>query len=232
MAEEQGNTRLDYNFAQTGLNLDLLPSQIKEGLLTYALNASVENFDANSINYQNEQGNELCVKFPEGFVLIGKHFIPEKNKHIFFTTNPTTGDCHIAYMDNNDCEYRIYVDDKELGWSVHYPIHKIVHRTTNCSVELFWPDNVARRHLDLENIPYQLKEGTEVCDGWYSNKVDINQLKVQPNFSIPNVSINAVVNSGNIVAGVYQFGVQYCDAAGNAYTSYYSITNPVKILLN
>ena len=229
MAEEQSNVRQNYNFAQTGLNLDLTPSQIKEGMLTYALNSAVENFDASSINFQNELGNELCVTFPEGYVLIGKHFINEKNKHIFFLTNPLTGDCHIGYMDNNDCEYRIYVNDACLGWSVHHPIHKIVHKITNCTTEIYWADNVARRWLDLENIPYKLQAGSDVCDGLYTTEVDCNQLKVQPNFNIPSLFINNVTNSGDIIAGAYQFAVQYSDAAGNPYTSYYSITNPVPI---
>ena len=74
MAEqEQGNIRQEYNNATTGLNMDQTLNQIQKGRLTYALNAAVENFDANSVNYQNEPGNELCVTFPSGFVLIGNH---------------------------------------------------------------------------------------------------------------------------------------------------------------
>ena len=92
MAEqEQGNIRQEYNNATAGLDLDQTSSQISKGKLTYALNAAVENFDASSVNYQNEQGNEFCVNFPEGYVLIGNHFINELNKHIFFITNPLTG---------------------------------------------------------------------------------------------------------------------------------------------
>ena len=89
MAEqEQGNIRQEYNNATTGLNLDQTLNQIPKGKLTYSLNAAVENFDANSVNYQNEPGNELCVTFPSGFVLIGTHFIQERSKHVFFITNP------------------------------------------------------------------------------------------------------------------------------------------------
>ena len=81
MAEEkeQGNIRLEYNNATVGLNMDQTLNQIKPGTLTYALNAALENFDASSVNYQNEQGNELCVNFPQGFTLIGNHFISEQS---------------------------------------------------------------------------------------------------------------------------------------------------------
>ena len=86
--QEQGSIRQEYNNATVGLNMDQTPNQIKKGSLTYALNAAVENYDANAINYQNEEGNEFCLQFPTGYVLIGEHFIQEKNKHIFFITDP------------------------------------------------------------------------------------------------------------------------------------------------
>jgi hypothetical protein len=54
------------------------------------------------------------VSFPAGFVLIGNHFIQEKSKHIFFLTNPNTGDSQIGYMDNNDCIYHILVSANVL----------------------------------------------------------------------------------------------------------------------
>ena len=42
-------------------------------------------------------------------------------------------------------------------------------------------------------------------------------------------SCGAVVVGGDLKAGAYQFAIQYCNASGDAYTSYYSITNPVSI---
>ena len=93
MAENNQNRediRLEFNSANSGLDMDKTSNQVKKGVLTYALNAGVENYDANSINYQNEPGNEFCVSFPEGFTMIGDHFIQEKNKHIFFITNDDT----------------------------------------------------------------------------------------------------------------------------------------------
>ena len=85
MADQQeGNIRQEYNNATTGLNMDQAASAIPKGKLSYALNAAVENFDANGVFYQNEPGNEACLRFPEGYVLIGDHFIGEQTKYIFF----------------------------------------------------------------------------------------------------------------------------------------------------
>ena len=226
----QGNIKAEYNVAATGLNLDNSVNQVAKGQLTYALNASVENFDASSINYQNEPGNEFCIQFPFQFILIGTHFIVEQNKHIFFITNPETGECQIGYMENNDCVYRILVNASCLGFNVNYPIHKVVHKITNCTTELYWTDGLnPRRYLDINNIPYILQPGSTLCNPEDSNQVDCNQLKLQPNFSIPELSIVDVRNGGSLTAGTYQFAIQYADASGNEYTSYYSVTNPTPI---
>lgn len=232
MAEEtqQGNIRQEYNNATIGLNMDQTLNQIKPGTLTYALNAAVENFDASSVNYQNEPGNELCINFPQGFTLIGTHFISEQNKHIFFITNANTGDSQIGYMDNNDCIYRILVNAKCLNFKITNPVQKVVHRITNCTTEIYWTDGVnPRRYLDINNVPYILDPSSDLCNPKYTNEVDCNQLKLQPNFSIPQLSISDVITGGELKAGTVQFAIQYCDAAGNPFTSYYSVTNPTPI---
>jgi hypothetical protein len=233
MAEqEQGNIKHEANTATVGLNQDQSLNQIKKGQLTFACNAVVENFDANGVSYQNEAGNELCLTFPEDYVLIGTHFIVEKNKHIYFLVSPGTGDSEIGYMDNNDCVYKTLINAPCLNFNVNYPIHKSVHKITNCTTEIYWTDGYnPRRYLDIEpaNIPKILKSGSSLCSPGYSDEIDCNQLKLQPDFPIPALDVIDVINSGNLVAGVYQFAIQYCDALGNPYTSYYSITNPVPI---
>ena len=228
--ENKSNTKVEYNLAKVGLDMDNTGDGITKGKLSYALNAAIENFDDNSVNYQNELGNEFCVDFPENFVLIGHHYINEKNKHIFFITNPKTEDSQIGYMDNNDCEYHILVDAPCLNFNVNHPIHKVVHRITNCSTEIYWTDGYnPRRYLDIEDIPRIIRSGTPVCDPIYSSEIDCNQLNIQPNFDIPILSVTDVLSTGDLTAGAYQFTVQYGDALGNPYTSYYSVTNPVPI---
>lgn len=220
------------NTAIVGLDMDSSINQITPGRLSYALNAAVENFDANSVNYQNEPGNELCVQFPEGFVLIGNHHIAEQDKHIFFITDPSTGDSQIGYMENNDCIYHTLVSSSCLNFSIHHPIHdnNVKHRITNCSTEIYWTDGYnPRRYLDLDNIPRVLISGTPLCNPQYTDELDCNQLKVQSNFSIPFIEVVDVVSGGNNTAGVYQFAAQYADASSNPYTSYYSVTNPVPL---
>ena len=226
----QSNIKIEFNQATTGMNMDNTVNQVPKGMLTYALNASVENFDSNSVNYQNEPGNELCVDFPTNYQLVGTHFIAEKNKHIFFLANPQEGKSEIGCMNNNDCKYITIVNADCLNFNTRYPILKIVHKITNCTTEIYWTDGFnPRRYLDLENIPYKLASGSELCDPVYTNQLDCNQIKMQPNFNIPNISVTTVTGGGALTAGTYQFAIQYSDAAGNPYTSYYSVTNPTPI---
>ncbi len=219
----RGNITNNYNAGQTGLNMDNTIGQIKKGTLTYALNANIENFDSNSVNYQNEEGNVPCVNddgvlFPDNNVVVGTHFINEQNKHIFFLVNTVTKASQIGQIKNNSCIYETILEDSEtctLGFSVNYPIQKAVHRLTNCTTEIYWTDGLnPRRYLDIDNPPT-----TDIC----------NSLKIQPNFSVPQLEITSVVNGGELIAGTYQFAIQYCDAVGFGYTSYYSVTNPVSI---
>ena len=232
MAEEQqqGNVIPENNTATTGMNMDQTIGQIPKGMLTYALNAAVENFDGSAVTYQNEPGNEFCLDFPDGYQLIGSHFIAEKNKHIFFLANYTSGDSEIGYMDNNDCIYHTLVNAKCLNFNIHYPIHKTAHKLTNCTTEIYWTDGYnVRRYLDIDNIPYKLSPGSDPCNPIYTNELDCNQIKIQPNFAIPEITVKGVVNGGELIAGTYQFAIQYASPLGDAYTSYYSVTNPTPI---
>jgi hypothetical protein len=230
MAEQQSNINQNINTANAGLNLDQSLNQIPKGKLTYALNAAVENFDANSVSYQNEQGNEFCLNFPEGYRLIGKHFLPEVSKFIFFLANPTSDDSEIGYMDKNDCVYKKYINAKCLNFSIYYPIHKVVHKTTNCGIEIYWTDAYnERRFMLLSDLPFASEIRPENCNPIVRDEVDCNKLSIQPNFSIPDVKVIDVISGGNNIAGTYQFAIQYSNAAGDGYTSYYSVTNPLPL---
>lgn len=230
MAEEQSNIKQENNSAIAGLNLDNTVNQVAKGKLTYGLNAVVENFDSNSVNYQNEPGNENCINFPEGYKLIGKHFIPEINKQIYFLVNPEEGFSEIGYMDNNDCIYHTYINANCLNFNVNKPIHKVVHKITNCTTEIYWTDGVnPRRFLDLNKIPYTTEVIEGMCDPRILSTIDCNKLNVQPNFDIPTIEVEDVVSGGDNTAGTIQFAIQYSNATGDGYTSYYSVTNPLPL---
>lgn len=237
------NIRQEYNLGRVGLDMDSSVNQVQKGKLSYALNAALENFDSNSVSYQNEPSNEACLEFPEGYQLIGTHFIQEKSKHIFFLANPETGGSEIGYMDNNDCIYRtlctpipdtdltVCANSPCLNFDINYPIHKAVHKITNCTTEVYWTDGLnPRRFINIEQVPYITTYlGNDTCAPQIQAVLDCNKLDVQPNFQIPNIEVSDIVIGGELTAGTYQFAIQYGNASGDAYTSYYSVTNPTSI---
>jgi hypothetical protein len=233
MAEEskkQSNIKQEYNVASKGLNLDNSQNNIDKGVLTYALNAAMENFDANSFQYQNEPGNVACFDFPDGFKLLGKYFIPEKSKIIFWLKNDVTGESELGYMVNNDCIYKTLINDNCLNFDTNRPILSGAHRILdNGDVEIYWADNNGRRYLNIEDIPYFPISTSDACDPTDSELLDCNALLLQPNLSIPITSASDVISGGEITNGTYQFTVQYADADGNPYTAYYNVTNPMPI---
>lgn len=227
MAQQPVNTNI--NVAYLGLNLSSIPSQIKGAQYTYALNAVIEGFDGNTYTVQNEQGNTLCTNFPEGYRVIGIRNIYEKNIITLFLVKEDETNSQIGYVDTKTCLYTKVAESPCLGFKLSHPILKAVHRVTPKGVEVYWPDNIGRRYIDLFNPPYITIKGANPCDDTPSTEIDCNKLSVQPNFSIPQIKTTDIKGDGELEAGTYQFGIEYCNALGEAYTSVYSITNPLGI---
>jgi hypothetical protein len=219
------------NNAYLGMNLDSVINQAKPGQVTFAQNAQTIGFEGNMIVYQNEQGNELCFTVPEGYSVIGTHNIVEKNIIILFLTNVTTGASEIGKV--VDCTYSTIINAPCLNFDIDNPIQKAEHKITNCSTEVYWTDGLNRmRFIDLNNLPFKEVvhgSGTNPCDVTTSTEIDCNKLNIRPDFSIPHATYRSVESEGTTIAGTYQFAIQYTNSLGEAYTSYYSITNPIPI---
>ncbi len=54
-------------------------------------------------------------------------------------------------MDNNDCVYRVLIDDADnpckFNFNINYPIHKVVAKTTNCSTQIYWTDGLNEKKV-------------------------------------------------------------------------------------
>src|SRR5688572_11828819 len=123
----------DKNIGLGTIGLDLRSSvnQVKKGKLTYALNAVKSGFDGQEVNYQNEPANENCVNFPEGYQVIGRKSIPQKNMVAFMLVNPSTGGSEIGYVKDNNCLYIKSINDDCLAFDINKPIHKIEVKVTS-----------------------------------------------------------------------------------------------------
>lgn len=225
MAESQSNISQNPKVAYLGINMDSVTRQVKPGQLSYALNAVIENFDGQSLVYQNEQANTLCTNFPSGYRIIGSRNIIEDGMIVLWLANPTTGASEIGVV--KDCTYSTHIDPICLNLDVNHPILKSVIKRTNCTLEVYWTDGKnPRRFTNLLKKPFKQEEG---CPPVVTDEVDCNQLLVQPNFSIPDVRLTGVDIDGSQKAGTVQFAVQYSNVLGEGYTSYFSVTNPLPL---
>lgn len=132
------------------------------------------------------------------------------------------------------CKYTTIINAKCLNFNINYPIHKIVHRIVGqnddsvCGTEIYWTDGLnKRRYINLDDLPF--KESFGDCNKIKFNEVDCSLLDVQPNLIAPCITPTQVSDGGNLIAGVYQFAVQYTNKKGQAYSAFYSVTNPISI---
>jgi hypothetical protein len=224
-----GNQNLNQNRAQAGLNTDNIISQIQEGYVTDALNAINGSFDGRQVTYQNEEGNVLCITLPEGYKCIGVKNVMQINQVWYWITSPATGNSIIGYVADNTCTFVPVINDSVpgsdlLNFNITYPIQKVEVKNTNCSTQLYWTDRYNhRRYIDLNNLPWQ---------AGLPGVLDTNKMEVQPIFTIPEIVPESVAVGGGLIEGVYQFAVQYASIKGEGMTSFYSVTNPVRIFLN
>ena len=224
----EGNQNINSNRALAGLNTDNIISEIQPGYVTDALNAINGSFDGHAVTYQNEEGNAFCVTLPQGYKCIGLKNIMQINQTWYFLTNPDTGYSYIGYVANNNCTFVPVIDDSVpgsdlLNFNINYPILKIEVKNTNCSTQLYWTDKLNhRRFLDINNLPWQ---------AGLTGVLDTNLMEIQPIFQIPDITPEAITIGGNLREGCYQFAIQYASVKGEGLTSWYSVTNPVRIFL-
>lgn len=224
------NIQHNINVARAGLNLDSTLNQVEKGFLTWAINAQIESWDGGSVNYQNEQANQLCTNFPDGYKVIGIRNIIEEGIAVVWLVNPSTGDSEYGKITHNTCEYQTIINDPCLGFSIEYPILKHAHKN-NCGLEVYWVDALNRaRYIQHENLPYrEIINPDDPCDVTITDEIDCNKLNLQPNFKIPEIDVQGTDVGGELLAGDYQFAFQYSNAIGEAYTSFYSVTNPASV---
>lgn len=150
---------------------------------------------------------------------------------LFKKLNPPESNLQV----NNCCTYRTILNAKCLNFNVNYPIHKVVHRNVDlnddankCGTEIYWTDGLnPRRFINLDDLPFQ--ESIVDCQRVKLDTIDCDLMEVQPTVKLPCITPLVVSDGGSLIAGVYQFAIQYTNDKGEGYTAYYSITNAVSI---
>lgn len=142
---------------------------------------------------------------------------------------------HPTAQANSCCNYRTIINAPCLNFDINYPIHKAVHRNVDinddansCGTEIYWADGLnPRRFINLDDLPYgKMLSG---CDRISTGEIDCDLMEVQPVVTIPCIQPLVVSDGGSLIAGSYQFAIQYANDKGEGYTAYYSVTNSIGI---
>ena len=133
------------------------------------------------------------------------------------------------------CTYKTIINARCLNFNINYPIYRAVHRIVDlnddankCGTEIYWADGLnPRRFINLDDLPFETY--ISGCDRIKTDQIDCDLMEVQPVIKLPCIQPVIVSDGGGLVAGSYQFAIQYANDKGLGYTPYYSITNSVGI---
>ena len=180
------DNKINQNVA--GLNLDSVNYQIKENMITFALNANIQSHDGNSTTYTNEPSNQPCYDFTTsypGFKIVGTLNITEQSKLIVFLAHPD-GRSMIGQVTNlsKDCTSLIETE-KDCGCISGTAVTNIVTEDSSCCV--FTP-------LVVDNC----------CDCTDCYRYDVQATDNKP-FTVVFIDCNGVEKSDTFPSGIGTF---------------------------
>lgn len=189
----------------------------------YLLNGDITDYGNSNqtVMVQNTSSNELCVKLPFNFDLVGELNL-DKNNQILFLRNKDISAIYL--MDKDKCTIVEVVTAKCLNFSKdHWITGK--YKFINDKRRIYFTDGINPvRYLDIDQ-PYPkktLKECKE-CNNYELNELDCNALNFWKSKKIPGITTEII--SGNIPNGVYQIAISTID--GDSPTSEYFIYSDV-----
>lgn len=215
-----------------GLNLDANPADLKEGEVTFALNACIFS-SGNSYYYRNYEGNETCFTLPTGYLLVSSKAI-SKDKFVLFLVNMNDtssgqNNSEIGILDG--CSYTRIVRAYCLNFNISYQIQSEYKDDYNCGRVIYFTDNLnPRRYLNLDKVPLTITGyKDDNCTPIYG-ELDCDAILINPIYDYPCIALNSINNTGVLISGAYQLGIQYSDSNGIAFTDVSNLTNQIDII--
>ena len=184
-----------------GLNTDSSPIDQPKGTYRYAKNAVLESREGDIGFLSNELGAEICALFPAGFTPIGKTYMSNGEVAIFLT-NITETLSEIGILTNN-CKYTTHVNFN-LGFRISKQIDATFRLRRGCERTVYFTDDNSKPRLYNFDKPEDFESSPGVWDFDKFNLFKIyNTIPILENFEIKE--------TGNLLAGSYNFTVQYLD---------------------
>lgn len=212
----------------TGLHTDTSPQNQPRGTQRFALNTINETDKGDEFMRSNEESNEECVEFTDGFVPIGKEYIGNNETIIFLVSEDETIS-EIGILKDN-CQYEVHVNDEDsapedkLGFKVTHQIQATYRLRRGCERTVYFTDNNRKPSYYNFDKPQDFKNPNGT---WAGRKFNL----FKEYNSIPEFSSIEVLDSGGVLEpGSYNVSIRYLDEGLNP--SEWITTSPVINIYN
>lgn len=185
-----------------GISTDNSPAYQTKDFYRFALNAVVETNDGNVSSLSCENSNESCYTLPEDYIPIGKKYMRD-NSHVLFLVNKTEEMSEIGIVDK-DNNYTPIVN-ADLGFKISHQIDCVYRLRRGCGRVIYWTDGLNKpRYFNIDK-PNNFKDEGGLWDIEKFNLISTYKIK-------PEVSSFEIIETGQLPAGSYNFGIQYLDS--------------------
>ena len=209
-----------------GMNRDFPKRELRQGEIIYAKNAIPSNIEGNITNIQNIPSTIECLNL-NGKIILGNIYVKEHDFNILFLYDKNHQNHSInLFYDCYDSRNVIILEETCLNFNINYPIKGVYRYDFNNNLIIYFQDGFnSDRKINLTNFP-KLK-GNNDCSTF--NKLDCNAINIINDYSIPEIKLEAINETGALLSGSYQFKIAYADSTGNELSNYYSLTNSIPI---
>lgn len=219
----------EINQVNKGLNTNVTPVFQPNGSYPFALNSVLLSREGNQGSLINEEGNTLCVTFPEGVIPNGSVNIGD-TKHIIFATDNTTS--YVYLYNGLSCSLQVLINSDCLNFRTYHQIDAKYRILRGCEIMIYFTDIFnPYRSININDLNYYTNDGynadtanADPANGWNCNK-----FKHFPSFKEPCIDLNKILDSGNLQVGTYQFVIRYLDKNLNP-TNWSHVTNPIPVI--
>lgn len=208
MPNPDNSTNVAVNQFTGGMKKDLSLSLLPPDSWTHARNAVTNSHDGKLGVIGNEPANYLCIQLPYSY--IGAIHIVNDKWAVFSTDDLNS---EIGIFEEGICSYSKIVNDRGLGFKRTNRITGSSKKNFDCTYSIYFDDALnPSRTLNIDRPVYQVKQVKQVgsCNvPVYSDKLDIEALRLARLLTIPTLKLNKSVSGGSLPNGSYQIAVAY-----------------------
>lgn len=204
MEEQDQQTTMEENTTNRpykGLHKDNSPQDQPEGTHRFGLNAIRETDQGDENFMSNEESNEECAVFPEGYIPIGKEYMTNGETAIMLCKEDDSLS-EIGIVDD-ECNYVTHVRF-DLGFRVSNQIDITYRKRRGCERTIYFTDDLNRPRIFNFDKPEDFKNSS---GQWDADKFNLFKTYNK----IPRFDNISLLETGQLLSGSYNFSVQYLD---------------------